>query len=226
MSRSKYSTPELMKMPAKEIYLKSDDDLVKIAQQLTSVVNKRINRMHDEFGDGSYKYVTDFEDKYSERKDFRSWDRDKLELYVKASKNFLKAKTTKTDYTELVEKKFAEVSDLFVTESDDVTINDKAVLVRNLFDALDQLKEEYPKEFSQYGSDQELQLIAESFQYYDSKKINVKDMPLLIKAMKEHKTIKQLKQEEYEKENVDNEKENVDNASDIEYDTGGFWGIK
>ena len=219
MSISGYSTPELMKMPAKEIYLKDDDTLVKMAQQLTSVVNKRINRMHDEFGEGSYKYVTDFEDKYSDRKDFRNWDRDKLELYVKSSKNFLNAKTTKTDYAELVEKKFAEVSHLFVTESDDASLIDKAVVVRNLFNALDDLKEQYPAEFNQYGSDQELLLIAESFQYYDFRTTNIKDMPLLIEAMKQHKSIKQLKQEKYEKENVDN-------TSDIEYNTSGFWGVK
>ena len=221
MSISGYSTPELMKMPAKEIYLKSDDDLVKIAQQLTSVVNKRINRMHDEFGEGSYKYVTDFEEKYSDRKDFRNWDRNELELYVKSSKNFLNAKTTKTDYTELVEKNFAKVSGIFGVDSDDMSIADKAVFVRDLFDKLHELKEEYPSEFNQYGSDQMLNLISESFQYYGSK-INIKDMPLLIEAMKQHKTIKQLKQEEYEKENVND----TSDTSDAKYDIGGFWGVK
>lgn len=219
MSKSGYSTPELMKMPAQELYDQDNDTLVKIAQQLTSVVNKRINRMHETFGEGTYKYVTDFEDNYSDRKDFRNWDRDKLERYTKVAKDFLNAKTTITGYSDLVEIKFADVSHLFGTESDDMTIIDKALLVRDLFDTLDNLKEEYPTEFSQYGSDQELILISESFQYYDHKTANVKDMPLLIDAMRKHKTIKQLKQEEYEKENVND-------TSDIVYDIGGFWSTK
>ena len=226
MSKSGYSTPELMKMPAKEIYLKSDDDLVKIAQQLTSVVNKRINRMHDKFGDATYKYVTDFEDSYSDRKDFRNWDRDELELYVKQSKNFLNAKTSITGYTELVEKNFNKVSDVFDDaygvfgkEKDDLSIVDKALFVRDLFDKFHELQEEYPSEFNQYGSDQELNLIAESFQYYRSRTINIKDMPLLMEATRKHKTIKQLRQEHLDEGIFDDE-------PDVEYDTGGFWGVK
>ena len=226
MSKSGYSTPELMKMSAKEIYLKSDDDLVKIAQQLTSVVNKRIDRMHDKFGDAAYKYVTDFEDSYSDRKDFRNWDRDELELYVKQSKNFLNAKTSITGYTELVEKNFDKVSNVididyavFGKEKDELTIADKALFVKDLFDKLRELKEEYPAEFNQYGSDQELNLIAESFQYYDRRATNIKDMPLLMEAMRKHKTIKQLRQEYFEKGVVDD-------TQDIEYDAGGFWGVK
>ena len=219
MSKSGYSTPELMKMPAKELYLKSDDTLVKIAQQLTSVVDKRISRMHEKFGEASYKYVTDFEDTYSDRKDFRNWDRDELELYVKSCKNFLKAKTSITGYTELVEKRFSDVSDIFGTESDDMAITDKALLVRDLFSTLDNLKEEYPVEFEQYGSNQEMKLISESFQYYKGQKKDIKEMPLLIEAMRKHKSIKQLKQEEYEKENVND-------TSDVVYDIGGFWSAK
>ena len=222
MSKSGYSTPELMKMPAKELYDQDDDTLVKIAQQLTSVVNKRINRMHDEFGKATYKYVEKFEDRYKDRKDFRNWDRSELEKYTKDAKNFLNSKTTVFSYTELVEQKFNEVSDLFVTESDDITLNDKALLVRDLFSTLDDLKEEYPVEFEQYGSNQEIMLISESFQYYKAPKKDIKEMPLLIKALKEHKTIKQLKQEEYEKENINDKSD----ESDIEYDTGGFWGVK
>ena len=219
MSKSGYSTPELMKMPAKELYDQDNDTLVKIAQQLTSVVNKRIDRMHDTFGVGTYDYVSKFEDRYSNRKDFRNWDREELETYTKAAKNFLKANTTITDYTELVEKNFNKVSDVFGKDSDDMTITDKALIVRNLFKTLDDLKEQYPAEFEQYGSDQVLNLISESFQYYDSTTINIDEMPLLIEAMKQHKTIKQLKQEEYEKENVKD-------ISDIKYNTGGFWGVK
>ena len=226
MSKSGYSTPELMKMPAKEIYLKSDDDLVKIAQQLTSVVNKRINRMHDKFGEATYKYVTDFEDSYSDRKDFRNWDRDELELYVKSSKNFLNAKTSITGYTELVEKNFNNVSGVFDDaygvfgkEKDDLSIVDKALFVRDLFDKFHELKEMYPSEFNQYGSNQELNLIAESFQYYNSRTISIKDMPLLMEAMREHKTIKQLKKEH-------NDKGIFDDEPDIGYNFGGFWGVK
>ena len=226
MSKSGYSTPELMKMSAKELYLKSDDTLVKIAQQLTSVVNKRINRMHEKFGEATYGYVTAFEDTYSDRKDFRNWDRDDLELYVKQSKNFLNAKTSITGYTELVEKNFDDVSnvldgtyDVFGKEKDDITIIDKALFVRDLFDKLHELKGEYPAEFNQYGSDQELNLITESFQYYESRTLNIKEMPLLIEALRKHKTIKQLKQEEYEKENVND-------SWDVEYDTSGFWSVK
>ena len=226
MSRSGYSTPELMKMPAKEIYLKDNDTLVKIAQQLTPVVNKRINRMHDTFGEGAYKYVTDFEDSYSDRKDFRNWDRDELELYVKSCKNFLNAKTSITGYTELVEKNFAKVSDIidnehgvFGKEKDDLTIVDKALFVRELFDNLHELKEEYPAEFNQYGSDQVLNLISESFQYYDRRTINIKDMPLLKEAMRKHKTIKQLKKEEYEKLYSGD-------TFDTVYNLGGFWSVE
>ena len=178
MSKSGYSTPEIMKMSAQDLYLKSDDSLVKIAQQLTSVVNKRINRMHEKFGEAAYRYVTNFEDTYSDRKDFRNWDREELEVYVKQSKNFLNAKTSITGYTELVEKNFYKVSDVidntydvFGKEKDDLTIVDKALFVRDLFDKLHELKEEYPAEFNQYGSDQELNLIAESFQYYKSRTI-------------------------------------------------------
>ena len=83
MSKSGYSTPELMKMPAQELYDKDNDTLVKIAQQLTSVVNKRINRMHETFGDAAYKYVDDFENNHSYRQDFRNWDRSELEKYTK-----------------------------------------------------------------------------------------------------------------------------------------------
>lgn len=223
MSKSGYSTPELMNMSAKELYDQDNDTLVKIAQQLTSVVNKRINRMHETFEDATYKYVEDFENKHSYRQDFRNWDRSELERYTKDAKNFLNAKTTIFSYRDLVEKRFAEVSDLFDVESDNLTINDKAVLVRDLFNTLDELKEEFPTEFSQYGSDQLLILISESFQYYDHKTANVEDMPLLIEAMRQHKTIKQLKQEEYEKENVN---ENVNDTSDINYDIGGFWSTK
>ena len=219
MSKSGYSTPELMKMPAKEIYLKSDDDLVKIAQQLTSVVNKRINRMHETFGDAAYKYVEDFENNHSYRQDFRNWDRSELERYTKDAKNFLNSKTTVTGYTELVEKRFSDVSDIFGAESDDITITDKALLVRDLFSALDNLKEEYPVEFEQYGSDQEMKLISESFQYYKGPKKDIKEMPLLIEAIRKHKTIKQLKQEEYDRENVND-------TSDVVYDIGGFWSVK
>ena len=219
MSKSGYSTPELMNMPAQELYDQDNDTLVKIAQQLTSVVNKRINRMHDTFGKATYKYVEKFEKRYSDRKDFRNWDRSQLEKYTKDAKNFLNSKTTVFSYTEKEKKKFAEVSDLFVTESDDATLIDKALLVRDLFSTLDDLKEEYPVEFEQYGSDQEMKLISESFQYYKVQKKDIKEMPLLIEALKKHKTIKQLKQEEYEKENVDN-------TSDIKYDIGGFWGVK
>lgn len=219
MSKSGYSTPELMKMPAKKLYDQDNDTLVKIAQQLTSVVNKRINRMYKTFGEGTYKYVENFEKKYSNRQDFRNWNRSELERYTKDAKNFLNSKTTIFNYRELVEEKFAEVSDLFDVESDNLTINDKALLVRDLFNTLDDLKEEFPTEFSQYGSDQELILISESFQYYDHKTANVKDMPLLIEAMRKHKTIKQLKQEEYEKENVND-------TSDVVYDIGGFWSAK
>ena len=219
MSRSGYSTPELMKMPAHELYDQDNDTLVKIAQQLTSVVNKRINRMYDTFGDAAYKYVEDFENNHSYRQDFRNWDRSELERYTKDAKNFLNSKTTVTGYTELVEKRFADVSDIFGTESDDITITDKALLVRNLFSALGDLKEEYPVEFEQYGSGQEMKLISESFQYYKGTKKDIKEMPLLIEAIKKHKSIKQLKQEEYEKENV--------NATyDIAYDIGGFWSVK
>ena len=226
MSKSGYSTPELMKMRAQELYDQDDDTLVKIAQQLTSVVNKRIDRMHDTFGEGTYKYVSKFEDKYSERKDFRNWDRKELERYAKDAKNFLKAKTTITDYTDYVEKNFdTVVSTLNITDTDvnDKNTGEKAVYVRRLFDILDELKEEYPSEFNQYGSDQLLNLISESFQYYGSTTINIEDMPLLIEAMKQHKTIKQLKQEKYEKENVDVD---VDDTSDNQYDIGGFWGVK
>lgn len=219
MSKSGYSTPELMNMPAQELYDQDNDTLVKIAQQLTSVVNKRINRMHETFGEATYKYVEKFEDRYSDRKDFRSWDREKLERYTKDAKNFLNSKTTVYSYKELVEKKFAEVSELFVTESDDITLKDKALLVRDLYSALDDLKEEYPVEFEQFGSDQEMKLISESFQYYNSHKKDIKEMPLLIEAIKTHKTIKQLKQEEFEKENVNY-------TSDIVYDIGGFWSVK
>ena len=219
MSRSGFSTPELMKMPAQELYDKDDDTLVKIAQQLTYVVNKRINRMHETFGDATYKYVTDFEDAYSDRQDFRNWDRSELERYTKDAKNFINAKTTITGYSYLVEKKFANVSDIFGEEIDDMTITDKALLVRNLFSTLDDLKEEYPVEFEQYGSDQEMKLISESFQYYKGPKKDIKEMPLLIEAMKQHKSIKQLKQEEYEKENVND-------TSDIVYYIGGFWSVK
>ena len=219
MSKSGYSTPELMEMSAQELYDRDDDTLVKIAQQLTSVVNKRINRMHDTFGKATYKYVKKFEDKYRDRKDFRNWDRSKLEKYTKDAKNFLNSKTTVVGYSELVEKKFAEVSDLFVTESDEATLIDKALVVRDLFSTLDDLKEEYPVEFEQYGSNQEIILISESFQYYKAPKKDIKEMPLLIEALKKHKSIKQLKQEEFEKENVND-------TSDIKYDIGGFWGVK
>lgn len=219
MSKSGYSTPELMKMPAQELYDKDNDTLVKIAQQLTSVVNKRIKRMHDTFGDAAYKYVDDFENNHSYRQDFRNWDRSELERYTKDAKNFLNAKTTITGYSYLVEKKFADVSDIFGIESDNMTITDKALLVRDLFSTLDNLKEEYPVEFEQYGSDQEMKLISESFQYYKGTKKDIKEMPLLIDAMKKHKTIKQLKQEEYEKENVND-------TSDVVYNIGGFWGVK
>ena len=225
MSRSGFSTPELMKMSAKELYDQDNDTLVKIAQQLTSVVNKRINRMHDTFGEGTYKYVSKFEDKYKDRKDFREWDREKLERYTKDAKNFLKAKTNIPDYAEYVERNFdTAVSTLSITDPDfnDKSLGEKAVYVRRLFDLLDEMKEEYPSEFEQYGSDQELKLISESFEYYDSSK-DLSEMPLLIKAMKEHKSIKQLKQEEYEKENVN---ETPDETPDIVYDTGGFWGVK
>ena len=225
MSKSGYSTPELMNMSAKELYDQDNDTLVKIAQQLTSVVNKRIDRMHDTFGEGTYKYVSKFEDKYKDRKDFRDWDRKELERYTKDAKNFLKAKTTMTDYADYVEKNFnTVVSTLGITDQDlnDKSIGEKAVYVRRLFDTLDELKEEYPAEFEQYGSDQELKLISESFEYYGSNK-DLSEMPLLIEAMKQHKSIKQLKQEEYEKENVN---ENVNETSDIEYNMGGFWGVK
>ena len=225
MSRSGFSTPELMKMPAQELYDQDDDTLVKIAQQLTSVVNKRINRMHDMFGEGTYKYVSKFEDKYKDRKDFRDWDRKELETYTKAAKNFLKAETTITDYAEYVERNFdTVVSTLNITDPDfnDKSIGEKAVYVRSLFDILDKLKEEYPAEFEQYGSDQELKLISESFEYYGSSK-SLDEMPLLIEAMKQHKTIKQLKQEKYEKENVDN---TSDDTSDVVYDDSGFWSVK
>ena len=224
MSRSGFSTPELMKMPAKELYDQDNDTLVKIAQQLTSVVNKRIDRMHDTFGEGTYKYVSNFEDKYSDRSDFRSWDRKELETYAKAAKNFLKAKTTITDYTDYVEKNFnIAVSTLGITDPDfnNKTISEKAVYTRRLFEILDELKEQYPAEFEQYGSDQELKLISESFEYYGSSK-DLSEMPLLIEAMKQHKSIKQLKQEEYEKENVND----TPDASDNKYDFGGFWGVK
>ena len=87
-----------------------------------------------------------------------------------------------------------------------------------MFDILDKLKEEHPAEFEQYGSDQELKLISESFEYYGSSK-DLSEMPLLIEAMKQHKSIKQLKQEEYEKENVND-------TSDVVYDIGGFWGVE
>lgn len=218
MSKSGYSTPELMKMPAKELYDQDDDTLVKIAQQLTSVVNKRINRMHDKFGDAAYKYVEDFENNHSYRQDFREWDRSELERYTKDAKNFLNAKTTITDYSDLVEKKFSDVSDIFDVESD-MTINDKALLVRDLFSTLNELRKEYPVEFEEYGSDQVIKLISESFQYYKTQKKDIKEMPLLIEAMRKHKTIKQLKQEEYEKENVND-------TSDISYEVGGFWSVK
>ena len=224
MSRSGFSTPELMGMPAKELYDQDNDTLVKIAQQLTSVVNKRIDRMHDEFGEGTYKYVSKFEDRYSDRKDFRDWDRKELETYTKAAKNFLKAKTTITDYADYVEKNFdTVVTSLNITDPDfnDKSIGEKAVYVRRLFDILDKLKEEYPAEFEQYGSDQELKLISESFEYYGSSK-DLSEMPLLIEAMKQHKSIKQLKQEEYEKENVND----TTDASDNKYDIGGFWGVE
>lgn len=219
MSKSGYSTPELMKMPAQELYDKDNDTLVKIAQQLTSVVNKRINRMHETFGDAAYKYVDDFENNHSYRQDFRNWDRSELEKYTKDAKNFLNAKTTITGYSDLVEKRFSDVSDIFDIESDDMTITDKALLVRDLFNTLDDLKEEYPVEFEQYGSGQEMKLISESFKYYKSPKKDIKEMPLLIEAMRKHKTIKQLKQEEYEKENVND-------TSDVVYDIGGFWSVK
>ena len=225
MSKSGYSTPELMNMSAKELYEQDNDTLVKIAQQLTSVVNKRIDRMHDTFGEGTYKYVSNFEDKYSERKDFRSWDREELETYAKAAKNFLKAKTTITDYTDYVERNFdTAVSTLHITDTDfnDKSTAEKAVYVRRLFETLDELKDKYPAEFEQYGSDQELKLISESFEYYGPSK-SLSEMPLLIEAMKQHKSIKQLKQEKYEKENVN---ENVNETSDIEYNMGGFWGVK
>ena len=219
MSKSGYSTPELMKMPAQELYDKDNDTLVKIAQQLTSVVNKRINRMHETFGDAAYKYVDDFENNHSYRQDFRNWDRPELEKYTKDAKNFLNAKTTITGYSDLVEKRFSDVSDIFDIESDDMNITDKALLVRDLFNTLDDLKEEYPVEFEQYGSGQEMKLISESFKYYKSPKKDIKEMPLLIEAMRKHKTIKQLKQEEYEKENVND-------TSDVVYDIGGFWSVK
>ena len=224
MSKSGYSTPELMEMSAKELYDQDNDTLVKIAQQLTSVVNKRINRMHDTFGEGTYKYVSKFEDRYSNRKDFRNWDREELETYTKAAKNFLRAKTNITDYTDYVERNFDKaVSTLNITDPDinNKSISEKAVYVRSLFDTLDKLKEEYPAEFEQYGSDQELKLISESFEYYGSSK-DLSEMPLLIEAMKQHKSIKQLKQEEYEKENVND----TSDTSDIEYNVGGFWGVK
>ena len=224
MSKSGYSTPELMEMSAKELYDQDNDTLVKIAQQLTSVVNRRINRMHDTFGEGTYKYVSKFEDRYSNRKDFRNWDREELETYTKAAKNFLRAKTNITDYTDYVERNFDKaVSTLNITDPDinNKSISEKAVYVRSLFDTLDKLKEEYPAEFEQYGSDQELKLISESFEYYGSSK-DLSEMPLLIEAMKQHKSIKQLKQEEYEKENVND----TSDTSDIEYNVGGFWGVK
>ena len=224
MSRSGFSTPELMGMSAKELYDQDNDTLVKIAQQLTSVVNRRINRMHDTFGEGTYKYVSKFEDRYNDRKDFRNWDREELETYTKAAKNFLRAKTNITDYTDYVERNFDKaVSTLNITDPDinNKSISEKAVYVRSLFDTLDKLKEEYPAEFEQYGSDQELKLISESFEYYGSSK-DLSEMPLLIEAMKQHKSIKQLKQEEYEKENVND----TSDTSDIEYNVGGFWGVK
>ena len=224
MSRSGYSTPELMNMPAQELYNQDNDTLVKIAQQLTSVVNKRINRMHETFGEGTYEYVSKFEERYNDRKDFRNWDREELEIYTKAAKNFLKAKTTLTDYADYVERNFDNaVSNLNITDTDfkNKSLREKAVYTRRLFEILDQLKEEYPSEFEQYGSDQELKLISESFEYYGSSK-DLSEMPLLIEAMKQHKTIKQLKQEEYEKENVND----TSDTSDIKYDTGGFWSVK
>ena len=224
MSKSGYSTPELMGMSAKELYEQDNDTLVKIAQQLTSVVNKRIDRMHDTFGEGTYNYVSKFEDRYKDRSDFRSWDRKELERYTKDAKNFLKAKTTMTDYADYVEKNFnTAVSNLGITDPDfnDKSTAEKAVYVRRLFDILDKLKEEYPAEFEQYGSDQELKLISESFEYYGSSK-DLSEMPLLIEAMKQHKSIKQLKQEEYEKENVND----TTDTSDNKYDIGGFWGVE
>ena len=221
MSKSGFSTPELMEMSAKELYDQDNDTLVKIAQQLTSVVNKRIDRMHDTFGEGTYKYVSKFEDRYKDRKDFRNWDREELERYTKDAKNFLKSKTTITDYADYVERNFdTAVSTINITDPDfnNKSLGEKAVYVRRLFDILDDMKEEYPSEFEQYGSYQELKLISESFEYYDSSK-DLSEMPLLIDAMKKHKSIKQLKQEEYEKENVND-------TSDIVYDIGGFWGVK
>ena len=224
MSKSGFSTPELMNMSAKELYDQDNDTLVKIAQQLTSVVNKRINRMHDMFGEGTYKYVSKFEDKYSDRKDFRNWDRSELEKYTKDAKNFLKAKTTITDYADYVERNFDRVASTFnITDKDfkNKNISEKAVYTRRLFDILDELKEEYPAEFEQYGSDQELKLISESFEYYGPGK-DLSEMPLLIEALKQHKTIKQLKQEEYEKENINDKSD----ESDVVYNTSGFWGVK
>lgn len=221
MSKSGYSTPELMNMHAKELYDQDNDTLVKIAQQLTSVVNKRINRMHETFGEGTYKYVSKFEKRYNDRKDFRNWDREELERYTKDAKNFLKAKTTITDYTDYVERNFdTAVKALSITDPDfkNKSLGEKAVYTRRLFDILDDMKDEYPVEFEQYGSNQEMKLISESFEYYDSSK-DLSEMPLLIEAMRKHKTIKQLKQEEYEKENVND-------TSDVVYDIGGFWSAK
>ena len=172
----------------------------------------------------SYINVSKFEKRYSDRKDFRNWDREELERYTKDAKNFLKAKTTITDYADYVERNFnTAVSALNITDPDfkNKSLGEKAVYTRRLFDTLDDLKEEYPSEFEQYGSDQELKLISESFEYYDSSK-DLSDMPLLIEAMKKHKTIKQLKQEEYEKENVDN----TSDTYDTKYELGGFWGVK
>ena len=221
MSRSGYSTPEIMEMRAQDLYDQAHDTLVTIAQQLTSVVNKRIDRMHDMFGEGTYEYVSKFEKRYSDRKDFKNWDREELETYTKAAKNFLKAKTTITDYADYVEKNYnLAVSSLSITDPDfnNKSIVEKAVYTRRLFEILDELKEKYPSEFEQYGSDQELKLISESFEYYGTSK-DLSDMPLLIEAMKTHKTIKQLKQEEYEKENIND-------TSDAVYDTVGFWSVK
>lgn len=221
MSKSGYSTNELMKMSAQKLYDQDNDTLVKIAQQLTSVVNKRINRMHKKFGEGTYKYVSKFEKRYSDRKDFRNWDREELERYTKDAKNFLKAKTTIRDYADYVKRNFdLAVSTFSITDPDfkNKSLGEKAVYTRRLFDILDDMKEEYPSEFEQYGSDQELKLISESFEYYDSSK-DLSEMPLLIEAMKKHKSIKQLKQEEYDKENIND-------TSDIKYDIGGFWSAK
>ena len=153
MAKRKYSTPELTDMPIQQIMKEDKTEKEKIAKQLRNVATKRVKRMFDKYGDGSYEYVKNYNNEFGgvTTEDINNMTNNELIHYIKRTKDFLNAKTTITRYEEMLDKTWKGLD----TKVDykDSTVEGRRIFALHWTKLRDRLMSERPDLYDMYPSE-------------------------------------------------------------------------